>query len=46
MVGGGVGYLWIILVVIRLDVSVDSFSSVVSPGLSSSLGNGGSQMLG
>jgi hypothetical protein len=46
MVGGGVGYLWIILVVIRLDVSVDSFSSVVSPGLSSSLGHGGRQMLG
>jgi hypothetical protein len=46
MVGGGVGYWWILSVVLRLDASVGLFSSVASPGMSSSLGHGGSQILG
>jgi hypothetical protein len=38
---------WLILsVVLRLDASVGSFSSVASLGLSSSLGHYGHQMLG
>jgi hypothetical protein len=45
-VGGGVGYWWILSVVIRLDAGVGSFSSVASPGLSSSLGHCGCQILG
>jgi hypothetical protein len=39
-------YWWILAVALRLDVSVGSFSSVASSGLSSSLEHGGHQMLG
>jgi hypothetical protein len=46
MVGGGVGYWWILSVVLRLGASVGSFSLVASTGLSSSLRHGGRQMLG
>jgi hypothetical protein len=46
MVGGGVGYWWILSVALHLDASVGSISSVASLGLSSSLGHGGRQMLG
>jgi hypothetical protein len=45
-VGGKMGYWWILAVALRLDVSVGSFSSVASSGLSSSLEHGGHQMLG
>jgi hypothetical protein len=45
MVGGEVGYWWILSVVLRLDANIGSFSSVASPELSSSLGHGGRQML-
>jgi hypothetical protein len=46
MVGGGVGYWWILSVVLRLVISIGSFSSMASPGLALSLGHGGCQMLG
>jgi hypothetical protein len=46
MVGGRMGYCCILAVALRLDVNVGSFSSVASPGLSSSLEHGGHQILG
>jgi hypothetical protein len=46
MVGGGMGYWWILTVALRLDVSIGSFFSVASSGLSSSLEHSGRQMLG
>jgi hypothetical protein len=39
-VGGGMGYWWILVVALRLDVSVGSFSSVASSGSSLSLEHG------
>jgi hypothetical protein len=44
-VGGGVSYWCILSVVLHLDASVGSFSSVATPGLSLNLGHGGRQML-
>jgi hypothetical protein len=45
-VRGGVGYWWIFVVVLCLDVDIGSFFSVALSGLSSSLEHGGGQMLG
>jgi hypothetical protein len=43
---GGVGYWWILAVVLRLDADIDSFSLVASSRLASRLDHDGHQMLG
>jgi hypothetical protein len=46
MVGGGMGYRWILSLVLHLGADVDSVSSMASLGLFLSFEHGGHQMLG
>jgi hypothetical protein len=46
MVGDWLGYRWILVMVLRLDVDVCSVFSVASLGLFLSFNHGGRQMLG